>query len=238
LITRVNRERPANVLRSEARGQMKTLPPLRPRAHFNSSCNRRPVYSSEVILIVAGVAGCGKTTIGALLAGRLHWQFDDADTFHPPANVEKMRAGIPLTDEDRWPWLQAIGSWMDARVAEGQSAVLACSALKRSYRDVLLDGRPEVRMIFLLVNRVTLMHRLADRRGHFFPEKLLDSQLAAVELPQPDEHVLVVTEVGNAAQTAAKILALIWPNGLPSTAAQPGQSAQPGQPGQPAPGGS
>ena len=169
-----------------------------------------------MILIVAGVAGSGKTTVGLLVAGLLHWQFADGDKFHPAANIEKMHAGIPLTDEDRLPWLQAMESWMDARVAEGQSAVLACSALKRSYRDVLLDGRPAVRMIFLLVTRQTLAHRLAARHGHFFPEKLLDSQLAAVELPQPDEHVLEVTEVGDAAQTAAKIVTLLWPQGAPA----------------------
>ena len=107
--------------------------------------NRRNV----TILIVAGVSGSGKTTMGAMLAGRLGWPFADADDFHPAANVEKMRAGIPLTDEDRWPWLRAIAAWMDERIAAGESAVLGCSALKRSYRDMLLGGRPEAQMIFL-----------------------------------------------------------------------------------------
>ena len=93
-------------------------------------------------MIVAGVSGSGKTTVGAMLAGRLGWRFADADDFHPAANIEKMRAGIPLTDEDRWPWLQAIAAWMDERIAAGESAVLGCSALKRSYRDLLLGGRP------------------------------------------------------------------------------------------------
>ena len=96
-----------------------------------------------MILIVAGVSGSGKTTVGAMLAGRLGWRFADADDFHPAANVEKMRAGIPLTDADRWPWLRAIDAWMDERIAAGESAVLGCSALKRSYRDVLLGGRPD-----------------------------------------------------------------------------------------------
>ena len=104
-----------------------------------------------VIVIVAGVSGSGKTTVGAMLAGRLGWRFADADGFHPAANIEKMRAGIPLTDQDRWPWLLAITAWMDERIAAGESAVLGCSALKRSYRDMLLGGRPDVRMVFLVV---------------------------------------------------------------------------------------
>src|ERR1700722_10873341 len=92
----------------------------------------------EMILIVAGVAGSGKTTVGALLAGQLHWRFADADTFHPAANIAKMHAGIPLTDEDRQPWLRAVSDWIDARVAAGEPAVITCSALKRAYRDELL----------------------------------------------------------------------------------------------------
>src|SRR5580658_3511458 len=102
-----------------------------------------------MILIVAGVSGSGKTTVGALLAGRLGWRFADADAFHTAAAIAKMRAGIPLTDEDRWPWLRAIGAWMDERIAHGESAVITCSALKRAYRDALLAGRPEARMIFM-----------------------------------------------------------------------------------------
>ncbi len=93
-----------------------------------------------MIVVVAGVAGSGKTTVGQLLAGRLHCEFADGDAFHPPANVEKMHAGIPLTDDDRWPWLRAIVAWMDARAAAGESAVVACSALRRAYREVLLSA--------------------------------------------------------------------------------------------------
>ena len=136
-----------------------------------------------MILIVAGVAGSGKTTVGALLAGRLRWRFADADTFHPEANVAKMRAGIPLTDADREPWLHTITDWMDERIAAGQSAVVTCSALKRAYRDELLAGRPAATMVFLQVSREVLERRLLSRPGHFFPEKLLDSQLAALEPP-------------------------------------------------------
>jgi gluconokinase len=145
-----------------------------------------------VILIVAGVAGSGKTTVGALLAGRLRWRFADADTFHPAANVEKMREGVPLTDADRKPWLRAITGWMDERIAAGQSAVVTCSALKRAYRDELLAGRPSATLVFLQVSRTVLEQRLMARPGHFFPGTLLDSQLAALEPPAPDERVHTV----------------------------------------------
>ena len=165
---------------------------------------------------MAGVAGCGKSTVGALLAGRLRWRFADADTFHPEANVAKMRAGIPLTDADREPWLHAITDWMDERIAAGQSAVITCSALKRAYRDELLAGRPMVTMVFLQVSRELLERRLMARTDHFFPEKLLDSQLAVLEPPEPGERVQTVLAEGDSAQTAAKIIATLWPYGEPN----------------------
>jgi gluconokinase len=140
-----------------------------------------------MIVVVAGVAGCGKTTVGEQLARRLHWIFADADTFHPAANIAKMRAGLPLTDADRKPWLAAITSWMDDIIASGQSAVLACSALKRAYRDELLDGRPEAVMVFLMIGREQDATRVIARNDHFFPESLLASQYAALELPDPAE---------------------------------------------------
>jgi carbohydrate kinase (thermoresistant glucokinase family) len=169
-----------------------------------------------VILIVAGVAGCGKTTVGALIAGRLRWRFADADTFHPEANVAKMHAGIPLTDADREPWLQAITDWMDERIAADQSAVVTCSALKRAYRDRLLVGRPAATMVFLQVSKEVLEKRLTSRPGHFFPENLLDSQLATLEPPGPGERVQSVLAEGDAGQTAAKIIAMLWPYGEPN----------------------
>lgn len=169
-----------------------------------------------MILIVAGVAGSGKTTVGALLAGRLRWRFADADTFHSEANVAKMRAGIPLSDEDRQPWLRAVTEWMDERIAEGQSAVITCSALKRAYRRELLDGRPSATMVFLMVSREALDRRLTTRPGHFFPEKLLDSQFSDLEPPGPGEHVTTVLAEGDPAQTAAKVIATLWPYGEPN----------------------
>ncbi len=165
-----------------------------------------------MILIVAGVSGCGKTTVGALLAGRLGWRFADADAFHPAANIAKMRAGIPLTDADRWPWLQVIEAWMDKRIAHGESAVMACSALKRAYRDALLGGRPEARMIFLTVSPDELDRRLAARHGHFFPERLLSTQLAALEPPSADEPaVTVMASRDNPEDTVAAIIAIVRP---------------------------
>jgi gluconokinase len=171
-----------------------------------------------MIVIVAGVSGSGKSTVGALLAGRLGWRFADADEFHPAANVEKMRAGVPLTDEDRWPWLRAIGAWMDERIAAGQQAVVACSALKRSYRDLLLAGRPQARMVFLTPDREVLTRRLAARHGHFFPEQLLGSQFADLQPPGPDEagpdeRVVSVVPAGDPQATADAIIAVLFPQG-------------------------
>jgi len=143
-------------------------------------------------VILAGVSGSGKTTVGRLLADRVGWPFADGDSFHPAANVAKMAAGIPLTDDDRWPWLAAIGAWMDARIAAGGSGVVACSALKRRYRDFLRDGRPDVRLVFLDVSHDEDLARLRARRGHFFPAGLLDSQFADLEPPAPDEGALVL----------------------------------------------
>src|SRR3984957_8568732 len=134
-----------------------------------------------MIVVVAGVSGSGKSTVGSLLAGRLGWPFTDADALHPAANIAKMRAGHPLTDADRRPWLATVGACMDRYAAAGESAVLACSALKRSYRDELLAGRRAGRNVVLCASREMLEARLRARHGHFFPAALLVSQLAAVQ---------------------------------------------------------
>ncbi len=159
-----------------------------------------------MIVLLTGVSGSGKSTIGSLLAQRLQWVFEDGDALHPAANIAKMRAGIPLTDEDRWPWLQALGAWMDGRLAAGQSAVAACSALRRSYRDLLRQGRPAVRLVFLTASREVLAARLAARHGHFFRASLLDSQLAALEPPTPDEGVLTVTVTAPPGEVVTQIV--------------------------------
>jgi gluconokinase len=160
-----------------------------------------------MIVIVAGVAGSGKSTIGSLLAWELGWDFEDGDDLHSAASIAKMKAGQPLTDEDRRPWLGAVATWIDERAAAGRSGVIACSALKRSYRDQLLDGRPELRMVFLeVVDRETLVARLQGRHGHFFHSELLDSQLAAVEPPLPAERVIVVDDDNPPAEVVREII--------------------------------
>lgn len=159
-----------------------------------------------MIVIMAGVSGSGKSTIGALLAAQLGWTFEDGDALHPVANIAKMTAGVPLTDADRWPWLAAIGDWMDGQIAAGRSAVVACSALKRTYRDRLTRGRPDVRVVILEVDKAVLASRLAARHGHFFPQRLLASQLAELEVPGPDEPALMVPEEGPPADVVAEII--------------------------------
>ena len=160
-----------------------------------------------MIVIVAGVSGSGKTTVGGLLARRLGWPFTDGDRLHPVANIAKMASGQPLTDEDRKPWLAAIGDRMDERIAAGQSALLACSALKRRYRDLLLAGRPEARIVFLEISRADAAGRLAGRHGHFFDPDLLDSQFADLEPPEPGESAVLRVPVSDGPEaTAAAVI--------------------------------
>ena len=144
-------------------------------------------------LVVMGVSGSGKSTIAERLAARLGWRYVDGDLFHPPANVAKMSAGHALTDEDRWPWLRAIAAEIDRLSAAGTRAVVACSALKRAYRDILVHGRDDVRIVFLDGTMDLIAGRLAERRGHFMPPGLLDSQFKTLEPPQPEERPLAVS---------------------------------------------
>ncbi len=145
------------------------------------------------VLVVMGVSGCGKTTIAKLVGASLGWDVIEGDTFHPPANIEKMKHGHPLTDEDRWPWLAAIATAIDAERAAGRSALVACSALKRAYRAILIDGRPDVALVYLQGSRAVIAARLAARRGHFMPPGLLDSQFATLEEPGAEEHPITVS---------------------------------------------
>jgi gluconokinase len=163
-----------------------------------------------MIVVVAGVAGSGKTTVGQLLAARLGWLFADGDSFHPPANVAKMRAGLPLTDADRLPWLAAMTSWMDDVIASRQSAALASSALKRRYRDELLGGREQAQMAFLQISIAQCQARLATRTGHFFHQPLLASQFADLELPHDEPRVHAIP-VGDrpAGQLVGEIITLL-----------------------------
>ena len=162
-----------------------------------------------MIVVLAGVSGSGKTTVGALLAQWLGWVFEDADALQPAANIAKMRAGVPLTDGDRWPWLQSVASWMDQQIRADGSAVVACSALKRSYRDLLRRGRPAVTMVMLDPPPIVLEERLVQRHGHFFPARLLRSQLADLELPGPDEACPVIRTVGPPAVVAREVIRVV-----------------------------
>ena len=144
-------------------------------------------------LVVMGVSGSGKTTVASKLAERLHWTFEDGDKFHPKSNVEKMSAGQPLTDEDRWPWLNAIADEIERICTARGHLVIACSALKRTYRDVLLRGRDDVRIVFLNGTQQLIANRLAARKGHFMPPGLLDSQFKTLEPPGPDENAIDVS---------------------------------------------
>jgi gluconokinase len=159
-----------------------------------------------MIVVLAGVAGSGKTTVGRALAARLGWTFEDGDALHSPADIAKMHSGAPLTDADRWPWLEAVAAWLDARIAASTSAVVACSVLKRSYRDFLYRGRPTVQIVMLQADAAMLTARLIARRGHFFPARLLQSQLADLEMPDHDERTLVVPTADSPAEIADEII--------------------------------
>lgn len=135
------------------------------------------------VIVVMGVAGAGKTTVGSALASALGWRFEDADRYHPPANVAKMSAGIPLTDEDRVEWLAALRPLLDRAIADGVGLVLACSALREAYRETLGLGRPEIAVVHLTAPVAVLSARLSARAGHFMPVTLLDSQLQTLEPP-------------------------------------------------------
>lgn len=140
-----------------------------------------------------GVSGSGKSTVAARLAQELGWDFAEADTFHSAANVEKMRSGTALTDDDRSPWLDAIAAWMGAKRAQGRPCVVACSALKRRYRERLAGGHADLRFVYLAGSYETVAGRLAGRSGHYMPLSLLQSQFDALEPPGPEEKPIVVS---------------------------------------------
>jgi gluconokinase len=144
-------------------------------------------------LVVMGVSGSGKSTIADNLAERLNWTYEDGDKFHPASNVTKMSAGQPLTDEDRRPWLQAIAEEIDRVCKAGQHAVVACSALKRVYRDILVHGRNDVRLVYLKGTQQLIANRLDQRKGHFMPPGLLASQFKTLEPPDAGENPVTVS---------------------------------------------
>jgi gluconokinase len=156
------------------------------------------------VLVVMGVSGSGKSTVAGIVAGRLNWDLEEGDDLHPAANVAKMSAGIPLTDDDRWPWLDRVGGWIREHTAAGRPGVITCSALKRRYRDRLRGDH--VVFVHLAGMRDTIGRRLTARTDHFMPAGLLESQLDALEPLEPDENALVV-EIGAApAELATEII--------------------------------
>jgi carbohydrate kinase (thermoresistant glucokinase family) len=145
-------------------------------------------------LVVMGVSGSGKSTVAELFARRYGWTYRDGDSFHSPQNVEKMRAGTPLTDEDRWPWLHAIAAWLAENREAGRHALVSSSALKRAYREILVGEQPgEVRIVFLDGSRELIAARMAKRKNHYMPTTLLESQFRTLEPPQAEERAITLS---------------------------------------------
>lgn len=171
--------------------------------------NRQPFQTpnSLSIILLMGVAGSGKSTLGDALAREFSWPFRDADSFHPQVNIDKMSRGEALTDDDRWPWLEAIAEWMDDKRRQNLRGIVSCSALKRIYRDRLLVGRPDVRLVYLDGSPDVIGKRMSQREGHFMPTALLDSQFATLEEPMDDENPIVVPIDSTPRRIAEAILA-------------------------------
>jgi len=164
---------------------------------------------SPPILVIMGVSGAGKSTVAQELAARLGWSFEEGDALHPTANVAKMHAGIPLTDADRGPWLARVADWIDHQRARKQPGIITCSALKRSYREIIIGDRPEVRLVYLRGGRDLLAEHLAGRHGHFMPAGLLQSQLDTLEEPDPAEDPLTIDLGPPAGKIAEEIIRLL-----------------------------
>lgn len=158
------------------------------------------------VLVLMGVSGCGKTTVATILASRLGWPFQEGDALHPEANIEKMASGNPLTDADRWPWLTKVADWIDQRIDNGESGLITCSALKRSYRDFINRRHSGLIFVYLAGSKETIVERLAERRGHFMRPRLLDSQFVDLEEPAADEPAIRVDIGQPAAEIAERII--------------------------------
>ncbi|MHA6625509.1 gluconokinase [Pseudonocardia sichuanensis] len=165
-------------------------------------------------LVVMGVSGVGKTSVADEIVERTGWAFVEGDDLHPEANRAKMSSGVPLDDDDRWPWLRRVAAWIGEQEAAGRSGVVTCSALKRSYRDLLRDGHPSVWFVHLLAPPELIKERVDARRGHYMPPSLLQSQLATLEPLGPDEPGAGVETTGSPDAVAERVLAqLAEPDG-------------------------
>ena len=162
--------------------------------------------ADQTVLVVMGVSGSGKSTVARLLADRLGWSFAEGDEFHSPENKAKMASGVPLTDDDRWPWLRAIRDWVDGQPGD---VVLTCSALRRAYRDVLREARGRVRFVHLDGSVATIGERINARTGHYMPPTLLGSQFATLEPLAPEEDGVVVSVAGTPEEIVARALAAL-----------------------------
>ena len=164
-------------------------------------------HNRPLVAVVMGVSGIGKSTIAGRLAAELGWEYQEGDALHPPENVEKMKGGTPLTDADRLPWLRRIAERIDDWRARGRSGVVTCSALKRSYRDVIVGACPDVVVVYLEESPELIKQRLAQRRGHFMPPALLDSQFTVLEEPAADEKAIVADIAGTPEEIVNEIVA-------------------------------
>jgi gluconokinase len=189
---------------------------------WSNDMDQRPAADNVHVLVIMGVSGSGKSTIASMLANRLHWVYEDADWFHPKSNIEKMHHGEPLNDEDRWPWLYAIAAWIDATRHAGGHGIIACSALKRAYRDILIGNRRDVRLIFLKGDRDLIARRVAARADHFMPTTLLDSQFKTLEEPTADERPITVSIVPHPRDIVETIVKQL---GIETLAADAGHAA-------------
>lgn len=169
--------------------------------------------AAPIVIVMMGVSGVGKTTIGSLLAERLGWGYAEGDSYHPPANVEKMRAGTPLDDSDRGPWLDAIAADIDRWRAAGKGMVVSCSALKRRYREILIGGQPDVRLVRLAGDEALIRARMETRTDHYMPPSLLISQIATLEPPGSDESALTVDVTQAPEHCVAQILSTLRSGG-------------------------
>ena len=164
---------------------------------------------TPVHIVVMGISGSGKTTLAENLSGELGWPYAEADEFHPQANIEKMSAGIPLTDEDRWPWLRSIRDWMSEHAAAGSGSVVTCSALKRSYRELLSEAGGRVIFLEITADPAVIEDRMRHRAGHFMPASLLPSQLATLEPLEPSEDGVILNNSGTTEDLTVEALAAL-----------------------------